>query len=838
MMRMKWLGAIGILSLAGSVWAAKTITVAADGSADFKDVQSAIDAAPANNDEPTIIHIKPGVYKQRLEIPKNKPLIILRGDDAKTTVLTFDWNSHVKDKNGQEIGTFLSYSTHVAADNFTAENVTFENTSGDHGQGLALSVTGDREIFRNCRFLGWQDTLYINDGRDYFDHCYIEGRVDFIFGNATAMFDHCTIHSKNNPDNASGGYLTAADTKPSSPWGFVFLDCTLTGEGKPTYLGRPWRWYEGSNASVTYLRTKMGPHIRPEGWNKWDQKGNPDTQPATVTRYAEFGSTDLDGKSLDVSQRVDWSHQLSAEQVAQFTVENVLGGEDHWNPEIAHDDAFSPSLGTPGEGRGGGASSFIVHRSSFANNPHPTPPPEYKGKECNVLDYGALPDGNTDDTATLQSAIDACAVHGGGVVTIPAGNYVTGTLWMRSNVSLDIQAGATLLGSQDTAKFPAWVSHWEGPKAEAGRAGLICGENLQNVAITGDGTIDARGQIWWKMVKGHKEIPRPRLLRLVNCQHVRISHLTFTNSPMWTIAPLACDDVTIDGIKIENPQNSPNTDGIDPDSCSNVRVSNCTINVGDDCVAIKAGTETDGRVSHTPCQNISFTNCTMFHGHAGIALGSETTGWIRNVVVSNCIFVGTDRGLRFKSRRGRGGGIENFSADNIIMDGVLCPIAINLFYAPGSSKDNPRITEQTTAFPVDAGTPRFSQLRFDNILARNAKYAAAFIYGLPEAPVDDVICRNVSFYMDPTNTQAGEPEMFPHAPKVARAGLIIQNVNHLTLADCQIFDQVSAAITLHNANDVSIRGCMSKAPSSIQADATSHVQANTNNTNLTLQMQK
>ena len=791
MMRVKLAGAIlGFFTITNLQAATPPITVAADGSGDFKDLQAAINAAPAQSAEPIVIHIKPGVYKQRVEIPKDKPWITLRGDDAKTTVLTCDWNSHVKGADGNEIGTFLSYSTLVAANNLSAENITFENTAGDHGQALAISVTGDRETFRHCRFLGWQDTVYINDGRDYFADCYIEGRVDFIFGNATAVFDHCLIHSKNNPDNSGGGYLTAADTLPKQPFGYVFFDCTLTGEGKPTYLGRPWRWYQGSLASVTYIRTKMGPHIVPAGWNKWDQKGNPDTQPATVTRYAEFGSMDLSGKPLDVSQRVDWSKQLSADEVATYTVENILGGEDQWNPNS------TPSPGTPGEG----TSAFSVQRSAFpGSSPHPNPLPEYRARgQYNVQDFGAVPDGQTNDTAKLQSAIDTCSAAGGGTVIVPPGNYVTGSLWMRSNVTLDIESGATLLGSQNADEYPQWTSQWEGKKAVAGRAALICGEGLENVSLVGHGTIDARGEFWWDLAHKDRNAVRPLLFRLVNSKHVHVSGLTFKNSPMWTIAPLACDDVSIDGINIDNPVHSPNTDGIDPDSCNNVRVSNCTISVGDDCVAIKSGTETDGRAQHTPCQNITFTNCTMFHGHAGVALGSETSGWIRNVVISNCVFVGTDRGLRFKSRRGRGGGIEDVSANNIIMDGVLCPIAINLFYAPGAPKGDPKIAQQQTVYPVNDSTPRFRRFHFSNITAKNAKYAAAFLLGLPEMPIEDVTCQNISLGLDVTNKTAGPPEMAPGMRPVFCAGFLAMNVTNLTLADTEIRDQLTPAIVFHN----------------------------------------
>jgi len=320
-----------LLAAGAGVARAAELVVDAGGSGAFKTVQAAVDAVPAGNKEHVTIVIKPGVYKEQITIPKDKPMIALKGQDANAqkTVLTFDWNANTVDQGGKAVGTSGSHSTIVAADDFTAENITFENSAGDKGQAVALHVTGDRSVFRNCRMLGWQDTLYVDGGRSYFDRCYIEGRVDFIFGGGTVVFDHCTIHSKN------GGYVTAARTPPEQKYGFVFLDCTLTGEGAPAYLGRPWQWDRGRKAMVAFVRTKMGPHIRPEGWNQWDRPNSPNTQPAQNTRYFEFASTDLDGNPLDVSQRVAWSHQMSAEEAKQFTVANVLRGNDNWNPQSA-----------------------------------------------------------------------------------------------------------------------------------------------------------------------------------------------------------------------------------------------------------------------------------------------------------------------------------------------------------------------------------------------------------------------------------------------------------------------------------------------------------------------
>ena len=295
--------------------AGKTITVAADGSGDFKTVQAAVDAAPANSAERVVIHIKPGTYKERVRVPKDKPRLTFKGEDAKTTILTYDLSAKsVTPPATQPVGTSGSYSTLVEADDFIAENVTFENTAGDIGQAVALRTTGKRQAFYKCRMLGWQDTLYVHEGSIYVGDSYIEGRVDFIFGRATAVFERCHIHSKN------GGYVTAAATAETDPFGFVFLDCKLTGDGAPAYLGRPWR----DHAAVAFVRCELGAHVRPEGWDNWRNPAREKT-----ARYAEYNCT---GPGADRSKRVPWSRELSDAEAAKYTVENILGGPHGFNP--------------------------------------------------------------------------------------------------------------------------------------------------------------------------------------------------------------------------------------------------------------------------------------------------------------------------------------------------------------------------------------------------------------------------------------------------------------------------------------------------------------------------
>lgn len=294
--------------------------VAADGTAKFKTVQAAIMAVPSGSREnPVVIHIAPGTYKELIYIQREKSFFRLVGDNPTNTILSFDLYAGITNAEGKPIGTFKTPSTTIDADNFTAENITFENSAGPVGQALAIRVDGDRAVFRNCRFLGWQDTILINRGRQYFEDCYICGHVDFIFGAATAWFEKCHIHCLRD------GYVTAASTPVDSPYGYVFSNCKITGEpGVKSFLGRPWRLY----ASVMYLNCEMSEVIRPQGWNDWNKP-----EAHTTIRYAEFNST---GAGANPTNRPAWTKQLTKSEAQKITIESVLGGADGWNPDLTH----------------------------------------------------------------------------------------------------------------------------------------------------------------------------------------------------------------------------------------------------------------------------------------------------------------------------------------------------------------------------------------------------------------------------------------------------------------------------------------------------------------------
>jgi polygalacturonase len=413
----------------------------------------------------------------------------------------------------------------------------------------------------------------------------------------------------------------------------------------------------------------------------------------------------------------------------------------------------------------------------------------------NIRDYGARGDGATLDTRALQSALDAAVQIGGGTIFVPAGKYVIGSIFLRDNTTLFLDAGAVLLGSENPADYPVLRARWEGVTQDT-HAPLIAAENARNIALVGRGTIDGRGASWWQKHRANTlAAPRPRLISFMNCTNILIEGVTLTNSPAWTINPVRCENVTVDKVTIINPPDSPNTDGINPDSSRNVHISNCHVDVGDDCVTIKSGIETEAPELRAPCENITVTNCTMVHGHGGVVIGSEMSGGVRNVVISNCVFVGTDRGIRMKSRRGRGGFIEDVRVTNIVMTDVLCPFTMNLYYHVGARGD--KTVSDKNPRPSDDGTPRLRHIHLSHITARGAKIAAGFVYGLPEMPIEDLTLEDVSITMD-RNAQAGYADMADDIPQMQAAGLFVRNVRGLRLRDVEITNQVGEAFLVEN----------------------------------------
>ncbi|MFT2010882.1 pectinesterase family protein [Pontibacter sp. 13R65] len=303
----------------------RSFKVAQDGSGDFKTIQEAINAVRDLSQQQVTIHIANGVYAEKLVIPTWKTKVYLLGESAEGTIITNSDHTGKdfpgKDPSGKDkFGTFTSYTLLVQGHDFKAENLTIQNASGRVGQGVALHVEGDRAVLKNCRLLGNQDTIYAatENSRQYYQDCFIEGTTDFIFGEATAVFQNCTIKSLSN------SYITAASTTPRQAYGFVFLNCKLIADPEATkvFLGRPWRPY----AKTVFINTDMASHIRPEGWDNWR---NPDNEKTSF--YAEYNSK---GPGAAPNERVAWSKQLSKKQAKQYTLENIFAGKAGWNPNL------------------------------------------------------------------------------------------------------------------------------------------------------------------------------------------------------------------------------------------------------------------------------------------------------------------------------------------------------------------------------------------------------------------------------------------------------------------------------------------------------------------------
>ena len=302
----------------------KSLTVAQDGSGDYATIQEAVNAVRDLSQEQVIVRVKPGIYHEKLVIPSWKTKVSLVGEKGSNTVIT---NSDFSGKDypgGKDLfgrskySTYTSYTVLVQGNDFSAENITIENTAGRVGQAVALHVEADRVVIKNCRLLGNQDTLYAatENSRQYYADCYIEGTTDFIFGEATAMFERCTIKS------LTSSYITAASTTPRQRFGYVFTDCKLVADtaARACFLGRPWR----PCARTVFINTEMGSHIVPEGWNNWNNAANEQT-----VYYAEYNSK---GPGAGTKNRAAWSKQLPAAEAKTYSAANIFAGADGWTP--------------------------------------------------------------------------------------------------------------------------------------------------------------------------------------------------------------------------------------------------------------------------------------------------------------------------------------------------------------------------------------------------------------------------------------------------------------------------------------------------------------------------
>lgn len=381
-------------------------------------------------------------------------------------------------------------------------------------------------------------------------------------------------------------------------------------------------------------------------------------------------------------------------------------------------------------------------------------PPCFPHGIFDIRDYGAVGDGATSNTRAFRLAIEACCEAGGGMVRVPAGTWLTGPVHLCSNANLRLERGALLRFSTRFEDYlPVVFTRWEGIECY-NYSPLIYAHDCENVAVTGEGTLDGQGQAWWhwkalqqaaaktlygaesdgipveNRIFGSEEAAlRPQFLQTIRCRNVFVEGVTFLNGPMWTVHPVYCESVLVRRITVRS--NGPNTDGLNPDSCRNLLVEGCDFATGDDCIAINSGMNEDGWRVSMPCENIVIRNCTMSQGHGAVAIGSGMSGGVRNVYVADCRFVGGDQGIRLKSMRGRGGFVENIFFENIQMAG-LCreAIVLNMFY--GSS----------TAESASTTPPVFRNIHVRDVTCQSAGVAVS-LRGLPEQPIERVVLENL-----------------------------------------------------------------------------------------------
>ena len=389
-----------------------------------------------------------------------------------------------------------------------------------------------------------------------------------------------------------------------------------------------------------------------------------------------------------------------------------------------------------------------------------------------VRQYGAAGDGKTFDT----EAINECGDAGGGIVLLTEGTYLSKPINLKSNATLQLNEGAILKATTNHADLMKTPGDWLTAKGSGDFVPFIGGKDLINITITGKGTIDGSGQVWWgpaeeaRQKKSGYTLPRPNLIILTRCKNVKITGVTIQNAPKFHLVPTDCEDVVIDGVTFNAPERAPNTDAVDPSVSRRILITRCVIDVGDDNVAIKSGRKMDGR--EYACEDITVTDCVIRHGH-GVSIGSETVGGVRGLTVQRCTFEDTDNGIRIKSYRGRGGLVENITCSDITMKNVKVPISISGYY--------PKIPTEDAAQPITPETPIYRNIRITNLTATSPR-SAGFIVGLPEAYVSDVVLENVHI--------------------TAPEGLLVRNAKGVKLKDVKIETQQGPPLIMENAEVV------------------------------------
>jgi len=432
----------------------------------------------------------------------------------------------------------------------------------------------------------------------------------------------------------------------------------------------------------------------------------------------------------------------------------------------------------------------------------------------NVRDFGAVGDGVHDDTAAIQNTIYACPPNGR--VMVPKGTYFVRPLVLKSDMTLDLKEGAVLLGDTCEDHYPLLpgevadaqtgrehqISSWEGNPFVCHQS-FISAHYAKNLTIVGRGILDGNAQnsTWWVDVK-KRTTGRPKLVFFNKCENVRFHGILGRNSACWNFHPFFCKNVHFYDIAVEAPANSPNTDGTDPESCDDVAYIGVRFSVGDDAIAIKAGKMYMGMKYQTPATNHVVRNCLMEYAHGAMVLGSEMSGGVKDLTVSQCYFKHTDRGLRIKTRRGRGkyAVIDGVEFSNIRMDNVKAPLVMNMYYFcdPDGHEE---IVWSKKSHPVDDSTPYLGSFLFRDMECTDCEWAAGYFYGLTEQPIGSVTIENVSFTFK-EDASFGQPAMMDYVDDVCKLGLYFNRVKKVTLNNVTMSGQDGERLIMENVDEV------------------------------------
>jgi len=417
------------------------------------------------------------------------------------------------------------------------------------------------------------------------------------------------------------------------------------------------------------------------------------------------------------------------------------------------------------------------------------------------------PSDERDHSAAFVGALAALKAAGGGTLVVDPGAWHTGPIELFSGTELRLEQGAYLSFIPEPELYRPVPTRWEGVECHAMHP-CIFARGQTNVSVTGGGEIDGNGSVWWELLRAKRgrgqrtpETPierelaalnpeylnqpgggggremqflRPPLIQFIDCKDVRIEGVTVSNSPFWTIHPVYCDGLAIVDVSVRNPHDAPNTDGIDVDSCANVLIQGCRVAVGDDGIALKSGSGPDGIRVNRPTAFVTVRDCEVGDGHGGIVIGSETAAGVHDVLAERCVFRGTDRGIRVKTRRGRGGTIENLEFRDLTMENNLCPVVINMYYRCGARLEDGLFSER--ALPVTDVTPTVRGVRISRVTATGCRASAGFIAGLPESPVTGLAIADCRFSTDETSrADTDDSDMSLGLPRAAGRGFRVLN---------------------------------------------------------------